>query len=213
MWEIKPRLTRLPQGVLEPHLGCQGLSHSGPHRGKATADGHKTRYTRPSTDTSQDCSSRKGEGVGPRPTRGMSQIVEGFPWGWQGITDITHGEVSSSEPKSKLHQWTEISLEFRVHQSPGLRLTPVLVVFTSGTKVNPGGLKAVDKQHREPFGGLHPSSHSHTCVVIKALYHTGYLPSTPSRSRGTERKSPPAPFLRLGSSGPERFSVGAQGRG
>lgn len=54
-------------------------------------------------------------------------------------------------------------------ESPSLPLAPSAGGFTNGAKVNPGRLKAVDKQHRVPVRGLHPSN---TRAVSKALSHT-----------------------------------------
>ena len=93
LWETRPRWVPPPQQAWS--LGCQRHPHSSPHRGKATEDRHKTRHTRPSVDTSQDVEFRGRRKAGTQPTWRMSQILEGFSWGWHENTDITHLGVSS----------------------------------------------------------------------------------------------------------------------
>lgn len=79
-----------------PCLECQGLPRPSPHEGGATEDRHGTRHARLSTDMSQDSSSKKGGGLGARPTGETSQSFKGFPWRWQGNAGITHTEASLS---------------------------------------------------------------------------------------------------------------------
>lgn len=73
------------------------------------------------------------------------------------------------------NQLMGINLEFCVHQSP-LAFpyrpppTPSAGGFTNEAKVNPGGLKAVDKQHGVPLSEVFTPETAHICAV--SLLHT-----------------------------------------
>ena len=76
----------------------------------------------------------------------------------------------------KTYQLMGVNLEFCVHQSPLAfptrtpRPPPSAGGFTNEAKVNPGGLRAVDKQHRVPLSEVFTPERAHICAV--SLLHT-----------------------------------------
>lgn len=76
-------------------------------------------------------------------------------------------------------------------ESPSLPLAPSAGGFTNGAKVNPGRLKAVDKQHRVPVRGLHPSNESTPGQFPKPFPTKGHLASASPLACGADHKSRP----------------------
>ena len=101
----------------------------------------------------------------------MSQILEGFPWGWHGNTDITRMEVSSFYLRNNQSAEGNKPGILCPSEPTGLPLTPPSAGgFTNEAKVNPGGLKAVDKQHGVPLSEVFTPETAHICAV--SLLHT-----------------------------------------
>lgn len=80
--------------------------------------------------------------------------------------------------------------------------------FTNGAKVNPGGVKAVDKQQGSLSGVTTPLSSAHVHSVKP--FHTQGLSLQPHPWPEGPTAHCALPPLRLGSRGPEGFSPGAQ---
>lgn len=115
----------------------------------------------------------------------MSQILEGFSWGWHENTDITQLGVSSFYLQKNLPadgNKPGISVSIRAHwpsPTPTPHPPPSAGGFTNEAKVNPGGLRAADKQHRVPLSEVFTPERAHICAVSLLHSKATHLNLTP----------------------------------
>lgn len=181
--------------------GMPGWSYAGPHRGKATEDGHSTRHTWPSTHTPV-LEFREGGGMGTRPTRGTSQISGGFPW-MAGDADSTH-ILTQEQPDSRWrYPWHGVHWGL-VSPLPGagrfLQVGQRLPQEVSGQLTKSTG----------SLSGSSPNNHSHPVWSLKPFL-TGV--SLPPHPWPVDRRTACPPASRVGKQRPREVQPGGTAQG